>query len=50
MKRFLKVTALLALGFALYPALFVPAMNVWFPETLDKWIDVYGQYLSVWGL
>lgn len=49
MFKLLKVAALLLVGFALYPLLFVPLMNLWAPDALDWWIQRYAEYLRVWG-
>lgn len=50
MLKALKWAAVLLVGFALYPLLFVPVMNLWFPEALEWWIHRYADYLKLWGM
>lgn len=48
--KVVKSLALLVLGFALYPLVFVPVLNLWFPDALEWWIHRYADYLRVvWG-
>lgn len=47
--KILKTLALLVVGFAMYPLLFVPLMAKFAPDALGKWLAVYADYLRVWG-
>jgi hypothetical protein len=50
MKKTLSVLSLLFVGFWLYPLLFVPLVGKLFPDFLDRWIEMYAEYLRLWGL
>lgn len=48
--KWLKRVGLVALGFALYPLLFVPVAVKFFPAFLEWWIYTYAEYLRMWGI
>ena len=46
--KWLKRLGLITLGFALYPALFVPVCLKFFPSFLEWWVVTYAEYLRLW--
>jgi hypothetical protein len=50
MLRILNTFLAVAVGFLLYPLLFVPLMVIFWPEALDWWIKTYAEYLRLWGI
>lgn len=48
--RILSAIFWLALGFALYPLLFVPLMVKFWPNGLEAFVLFYAKYLRLWGV
>jgi hypothetical protein len=48
--RTLKICGWMALGFLVYPLLFVPIMVKLFPQVFEPYILIYAEYLRLWGI